>query len=270
MENFEEEYEFEETFIEDEFEPVEEGYELEKEEVDEKRFDILSNLSKGKKKKNMYFDEELVKHLILDVYQPSLIYGIDEKGKRVCVDRTKADKEVEKEIMANLLLIANAIINKYSYWRFDSVDDLQSECLKAMWYYLPNFQETKGTAFNLFSILCKRHLLNFTLKNQKHRTTADIDIQPNTQAKDDLNYNLFFEDLEKTFLDIIDRNFVKEQRKKYIELTSILMEYLVKNKKIVGKNDLIASFREYGYKSSDYKKFIEDMSKYKSLFYELS
>ena len=44
------------------------------------------------------------------------------------------------------------------------------------------------------------------------------------------------------------------------------MEYLDKNKKIVGKNDLVSAFREYGYKSSDYKKFIEEMSKYREAF----
>lgn len=238
------------------------------EEDDDDKYDILSNLGKGKKK-NMYFDEEAVKHLIIDVYQPSLKYEIDQDGKKVCVDRTGADKEVEKEIMANLLLIANAIINKYSYWRFDSVEDLQSECLKAMWYYLPNYVPGKGTAFNLFSILCKRHLLNFTLKNQKHRLTADIDICPDAENKEELNYDIFFEDLENTFLNIIDRHYLKEKRKKYIELTSILMEYLDKNKKIVGKNDLISAFREYGYKSSEYKAFIEEISKYKEDFYEL-
>ena len=41
---------------------------------------------------------------------------------------------------------------------------------------------------------------------------------------------------------------------------------LDKNKKIVGKNDLVSAFREYGYKSSDYKKFIEEMSKYREAF----
>lgn len=234
------------------------------EESEETKIDTLSLYKK--KKKNMYFDEELVKHLLVDVYQPTLVYGINEKGKRVCISRENADREAEKEIMSNLLLIANAIINKYSYWRFAEVDDLQAECLKAMYSYLPNFKVSKGTAFNLFSIICKRHLLNYTLKQKNHRLTADIDICQDVEVKEQTSYDLFFEDIERTFLEIIDRHYIKEKRKKYIELTSILMEYLDKNKKIVGKNDLISAFREYGYKSSDYKKFIEEMSKYRETF----
>ena len=48
------------------------------------------------------------------------------------------------------------------------------------------------------------------------------------------------------------------------------MEYLDKNKKICGKNDLLSTFKEYGYKSTTYKKFIEEMSQYKDEFYELA
>jgi hypothetical protein len=47
------------------------------------------------------------------------------------------------------------------------------------------------------------------------------------------------------------------------------MEYIVKNGKIVGKNDLLSSFKEYGYKSAEYKRFIEDLMKYKNEFYDL-
>ena len=245
----------------------EEIQDIEQPEEDDKN-NILKELTK--EKKNMYFDEELVKGLILEKYQPFLKYDINEKGKRVCVDRSQAPKDVEKEIMANLFLIANAIINKYRFWRFDTVDELQAEALRAMWVYLPNFIPSKGTCFDLFSIICKRHLLNFTLKNYKHRITADVDVCYEVSAQDDMNYNLFFEDLEKTFLNIIDRHYVKDTRKKYIELTSILMEYLVKNRKIAGKNDLLAAFKSYSYKSTEYKKFIEEMSKYKDEFYALA
>ena len=214
-------------------------------------------------KKKMYFDNERITHLIVDVYQPSLKY--DENGTLI-----ERDSVAEKEIMISLFGIANAIINKYSYWRFDRVDDLQAECLAAMWKYLPRYVPGKGTAFNLFSILCKRHLLNFTLKNKKHRLTADIDICPEVSNKSNEDYDIFYSDIEKTFLNIIDRHFIKQKRKKYIELTAILMDYIHKNRKIVGKNDLLFAFREYGYKSSDYKKFIDDMKKYEKHFFELA
>lgn len=228
---------------------------------------VLDSL-KGKKSK-MYFDEELVKHLIIDEYQPKLEYGMNEKGKRVCISREQASKEVEKEIMSNLFLIANAIINKYRYWRFEPLEDLQAEALKAMWYYLPNFTPGKGSAFDLFSIICKRHLLNFTLKNYKHRIAGDIDVCFDVSSPKETNYPILFDGLEKTFIEIINRHYIGEKRKKYIELTSILVEYIVKNYKIVGKNDLMSVFKEYGYKGTEYKKFIDDMSKFKEEFYAM-
>ena len=167
-------------------------------------------------KKNNYFDEERITHLIVDVYQPSLVY--DENGKII-----KRDLEAEKEILAALLLIVRAIINKYMYWRFDSVEDLEAEGLSACWKYLPKYTPGKGTAFNLFSIICKIDLLNYTIKMKKHRLTADIDICPDVQERQETNYNLFFEDLEATFIKVIKENYKGETQKKYIELTSILM-----------------------------------------------
>lgn len=244
----------ENTSSEDETEEIEESHSL------------LSNLKTNKR--NMYFDEALVSGLILE-YQKHLVYGLNEKGKRVCVNRDNAPKDIEKQIMANLLLIANAIINKYKFWRFEPYEDLQMEALKAMFAYLPNFVPGKGTTFNLFSIICKDDLRNYTLKNYKHRITEDIEVHYDISAEKELNYNLFFDSLESEFLEIINKNFEGDKRKKYIELTSILMEYLDKNKKIVGKNDLMAAFKEYGYKTTDYKKFIEDISPYKKEFYQL-
>lgn len=259
---FDEEELIDEEYVDDE-EIINEEIE---DDGEEKRINILNQLVK-KKNKNMYFDEEYVKGLIMNDYLPYLEYGINEKGKKVCTNRDRVDKEIEREIMGNLLLIANAIINKYRYWRFESLDDLQAESLKAMWEYLPKFDPEKGNAFDLFSLICKKHLLNFTLKNKRNRDTNDIDCVFDISARPIVNYNLMFEDMEKTFLEIIDRHYLREKRKKYIELTSILMEYLDKNKKIVGKNDLLAAYKSYGYKSTDYKKFIEDISKYKQEFY---
>lgn len=272
MDNYDEyEYEYnndEDTNEIDDYNDIENDEGLqEPEDDDEKSKSILSSLTV--KNKKMYFDEELVKDLIINKYQPFLEYGINEKGKRVCTSREKASKEVEKEIMANLLLIANAIINKYRYWRFESADDLQAEALKAMWYYLPNYVPGKGSVFDLFSIICKRHLLNFTLKGYKHRITGDIDTCFDVANPNEINYNLLFDNLEKCFLDIINKHFVGKKRKKYIELTAILMEYLVKNNKVVGKNDLLAAFKEYSYKSTEYKKFIDDISSYKEELYEI-
>lgn len=264
---FDEEDSFEEYKDEEYYSEESEDEESEVEEQLEEKKAFSDILPKGKK--NMYFDEELVKKLIVEDYIPYLDYEVNEKGNRVCISRERASKEVEKEIMSNLFLIANAIINKYRFWRFEPLEDLQAEALKAMWYYLPNFTPGKGSAFDLFSIISKRHLLNYTIKRYRHRLVTDIDACYDVANPEQINYNLFFDTLEKSFLDVIDRHFVGAKRKKYIELTSILIEYLVKNVRIVGKNDLLSAFKEYSYKSTDYKKFIEEMSKYKEAIYSI-
>ena len=263
-------YDFdEENYDIDKAELYDAEIEIEEEIVEDKNekslIDMIAKTSSNKKK-NMYYDEELVKDLILNKYLPFLEYGINEKGKRVCTDRSKVSKEVEGEIVSNLLLIANAIINKYKFWMFEPVDDLQAEAISAMWKYIPNYVPGKGSTFDLFSIISKRCLLNYTLKNYKHRINSDIDAHFDLETPEITNYNLFFSNLENTFLYVIDRHFLGKKRKKYIELTAILIEYLVKNKRIIGKNDLISAYKEYSYKSSDYKKFIEDLSKYRDEF----
>lgn len=217
----------------------------------------------AKPKGKMYFDEEYVKGLILNEYQPYLVYGINEKGKRVCTDRSKVSRAVEKEIMSNLFLIANAIINKYRFWRFDTVEELQAEALRAMWVYLPNFIPGKGTVFNLFSLICKKDLLNFTLKGYKDRITSDIDTCYDLSYNKQVDYDMIFNNLEAALMDVINKNFLRDKRKKYIELASILLNYIKENQKIVGKNDLLSEFKSFGYKSTEYKKFIEDISKYR-------
>ena len=56
---------------------------------------------------------------------------------------------------------------------------------------------------------------------------------------------------------------------KYTECAAILMEYLVKTKTIIGKTDIVAWFRSYGYKSTDYKEFISILEPHKEIFYNL-
>ena len=47
------------------------------------------------------------------------------------------------------------------------------------------------------------------------------------------------------------------------------MEYVKKNRIIIGKNDLFSTFREYGYKTNDYKKIIADIEPFKDRLYDL-
>lgn len=215
--------------------------------------------------KKMYFDDEHVTDLILNTYIPSLKY--DEEGNLI-----DSDKKAEKEIIDNLLLIANAIINKYGLWRFGETAELQNEAVMECWRYIPNFNPDKGSCFNLFSLICKYHLISITKKDKKNRLNADIDICPDLESREPTNYDLFFDSLETELFNIVEDHFKDDEEKynKYLDLVSILMEYLRNNKVVVGKKDLYSAFKEYGYKNSDYKKFIADIEPYKDQLYEIA
>ncbi|MDR0676493.1 MAG: hypothetical protein LBF97_05590 [Elusimicrobiota bacterium] len=222
----------------------------------------------GKVGKN-YFNEEYVKNLILE-YQKTLVTD---------GDKIVGNKLLEYKIMAELEKLALAIINKYAQWRFCPIEDLMQECLKVAFQNIPKFNaeyivdentKRKTSVFNFFSLIFKMHLYSFTLKGKKHRDNADVDVFYDVvEERSSVNYNIFFGDLEKTLFRIINENYLREKRKKYIELASILVEYLVKTKSFVGKNDMLAWFRGYGFKSSDVKDFTNEMHKYKEIIYSI-
>lgn len=229
-------------------------------------YDILKDLkSKHVMPKGMYFDEEYFADLVLNQYLPSV--KKDASGNIIARDAV-----LEKEVLANMLLIVNAVINKYGIWRFEKFEVLQSEGLAECWRSLPTFDPSrKKKFFHFLSLVTKYHLINLTKKDKEMREAADVAIQPDLESQPYVKDDFFFEDMEITLFDIIDEHFPeKEKHEKYIDLASILMEYIRENRMIIGKNDLFAAFREYGYKTSDYKKFIADIEPYKEQFYELA
>ena len=226
---------------------------------------ILELKSEHVMPKGFYFDEEYFADLVLNHYLPSV--KKDENGKII-----SSDKCLEKEVLANMLLIVNAVINKYGIWRFESFEILQSEGLAECWRSLPTFDPSrKKKFFHFLSLVTKYHLINLTKKDKEMREAADIAIQPDLEGHYSVGNEFFFEDMERELFNIIDEHFPEENKHdKYIDLASILMEYLRENKMVVGKNDLFSIFREYGYKTSDYKKFIMDLEPYKQKLYELA
>lgn len=211
--------------------------------------------------KKMYFDEAHVKELVTR-FQNEMKKSDD--GGYYC-----DDKQLEKEIVSNLMLIVNAIINKYSFWLFDTVDELRQEAIAECWKALPTFNPEKGTCFNLFSLICKYHLIQFTVKQKNNRMNADIDIHPEVAYPEDHNFDLFLEDLETLLLKGIAEKY-PEKYDRYIKLTAVLMEYLYKNHAVLGKNDLIAAFKSYGFRASEFKEFIKDIEVFKEQAYELA
>ena len=215
--------------------------------------------------KGMYFDEDYFADLVLNNYLPSIKRDAD--GNII-----SRNAVFEKEVLANMLLIVNAVINKYGIWRFERFEVLQSEGLAECWRSLPTFDPSrKKKFFHFLSLVAKYHLINLTKKDKDMRETADIEIQPDLESQKYVKDDFFFEDMEVTLFNIIDDHFnTPDKHDKYIDLASILMEYVRENKMIIGRNDLFATFREYGYKTSDYKKFIADIEPYKQQLYDLA
>ena len=215
---------------------------------------LLKSEHKSQEKGN-YFDEGYFYDLVVNKYMPQL-------------KKEKVDPKLEKEILAQIKLIVVAVINKYGIWRYEDMDILVSEGVSECWRSLPTFDVTKGKKwFHFLSLVAKYHLINLTKKEKPSREAADIDIQPDLQS-DSYNKDPFFLDnFETELFDIIDDNFKDDKHSKYIDLSSILIEYIKENKAFVGKNDLLAHFRQYGVKSSDFKKFIADIEPFKERLY---
>lgn len=203
-------------------------------------------MAEGKK---MYFDESVFQGMIAEYQQKAVIIN------GVIVHK---DEVLERKLVDQVQKIVIAIINQYRYYIFEDVEDLKQEGLKACYTNFMKFHPSKGSAFNYFSIIAKRHLLNYTDRRKRHRNLADIDECPEVECTEEMNYDLFFENLETTLFRIIDENFIGEKRKKYIKIASILTDYLRKSQKFVSKSDMYSWFRSLGFKSLEVREFIKD------------
>lgn len=254
-EDFIEEGFIEEGFIEEEIDDVfkEEFKEIEKE--------LVIPIQLGKWKKGKYYDERYVQDLIFDWQKSAYIIN------GIVMQR---DMNVEIKIMIEINKIALAIINQYRYHIFEPIEDLLQEGAKECWRNLPKYQVPKGTSFNYFSLICKRHLLNYTTRRSKHRNLNDVDDTTDLESRTEINYDLFFDDLETTLLRLINENYLRTKRKKFITISSVLLDYLRKSKKYVSKTDLYSWCRSFGIKTSDVREFITEMSFYKEDIFSTS
>lgn len=201
----------------------------------------------------MYFDEKECQRLT-NIYHKSMIIQ-----NKIVIAK---DEKVERELMEMIKKIVIAIINNYRYYIFEEYEDLVQEGLKACFIGLPRYNIEKGTAFNYYSLISKISLLNFTDRRQKHRNLLDIDEQSETEGKEDMNFDLFLDNLKIGLINTIDENYFKAKRKRYLKITLILIDYLEKSKKMINKSDLYSWARSYGLKSVNVREFIKDMAKH--------
>jgi len=211
------------------------------------------------KSTKQYFDEALFRET-LTKYKETLIIRDGKIASR--------NEELERSLVKQVEKIVNAIIIVYKYYLFEDYEDLKQHALNACFTNFLKFDPAKGTAFNYFSIISKISLLNLTQRKQKHRNHLNVDDQIDLPAKEILNYDLFFEDMENTLFGIVDENFVGTKRTRYVRIISVIIDYLRKTKRFVGKSDLYAWGRSFGIKNNLIREFICDMAKFNKELFE--
>jgi len=172
------------------------------------------------------------------------------------------NEALEKKLTKEVMKIVNAIIMVYRYYIFEDYEDLQQHALEACYKNFMKFNPKKGTSFNYFSLISKISLLNYTDRRQKHRNHHNIEDQIDLESRKDVNYEMFFDDLEDTLFGIIDENFIGNRRKKYIKIASLIIDYLRKTKKFVSKSDLYSWCRSYAIKNTEVREFVKSISVY--------
>lgn len=201
----------------------------------------------------MYYDEAEAQRLI-NLYHKSMVIQ-----NKIVIAK---DEKVEAELMAMIKKIVIAIINNYRYYIFEEYEDLVQEGMKACYVGLPRYTIEKASSFNYFSIISKISLLNFTDRRKKHRNHLDIEEQVEVEGVEEMNFDLFLDNLRISLNTIVDENYIRVKRKRYQKITLILIDYLEKSKKMINKSDLYSWARSYGLKSVNVREYIKDMAKH--------
>jgi len=176
------------------------------------------------------------------------------------LNQDHAFKYLENKITIEIQKLVKAIIYIYGYHRFEPFEDLIQAGMLACFPNYLKFNEKNGTAFNFFSLIAKRSLLNYTTRKKKHREVQSIEEKVNIRSPKYVNdIEFFVEDMERTLTAIVNENFLGKKRKKFVIIVAIICDYLKKNKKYIGKSDLYKFAGGYGMRSLDMREFIKDM-----------
>lgn len=206
-----------------------------------------------------YFDEEEFVEMIHEYQKTTIV-----RDKAILVKNAV----LEKKLVDRVMKIVRAIIMFYRYYIFEDYDDLVQHAMLACYNNFLKFNQKKGTAFNYFSIIAKISLLNYTDRRKKHRNHKNIEEQIFLESMKETNYDLIIDNMEDSLFQIVDENYVGKTRKKYITITSLIIDYLRKTKKFISKSDLYSWCRSYGIKNTEIRGFINEVKKYNKEIFE--
>lgn len=215
--------------------------------------------------KNNYFDEVYVTKMLTE-YQKTAITEKDENGKDIVLYK---DANLEHLITLEVMKIAKAIIQFYRYYIFEPYDDcLQHATMSCFTNYL-KWHPSKGTAFNFFSIISKRSLLNYTERKQKHRNHSDIDDHLELHSQSFGDFDFFIDNTKDNLFSIVNENYVGIRRKRFLQISEILCDYLIKTQKYISKSDFYSWGRSYGIRSIDVREYVKEINKHSHELFEL-
>ena len=213
-----------------------------------------------KKKTKNYFNEEEATRWIVE-YQRTAIREINSEGVETVVWK---DVVLEEKIMVEVIKIVRAIIHVYRYYVFEDYDDCLQHANMSCYQNFMKWNKEKGTAFNFFSIISKRSLLNYTDRRKKHRNHSDIQDHLDIYDNKTMNFDFYLEEVRDHLVEIVDRNFIGAKRKRFVEIANILIEYLSDTKKFVSKTDFYSFAKAYKKRSIEIREFVKAMKEHGS------
>ena len=213
-----------------------------------------------KKAKNYFNEDEFIK--LLKQYQNSIVFN--KKGEII-----KKDEKIELELVKRVDAIIKAIIMIYRYYIFEDYEDLKQHALHACFKNFIKYDPSKGTAFNYFSIIAKKSLLNYTTRRKKHRELHNIDDYVHLSNENRDSLSVFLDNFEGLLLNIINENYTGKKRKDFIKIATVLVNYFRHTNVFVSKTDMYSWTRSYGIKNAEVRNFINEMQKYNSKIFAL-
>lgn len=181
----------------------------------------------------------------------------------------KKDERLEQLLVIEVLKIVKAVINRWRFYIYEDYDDLIQHGIMNCYTNFAKFNTSKGSAFNFFTKISRMSLLNYTTRRKKHRVHTDIETQEHLEGRYSQNKEFFFDSLEISLFKIVDENFVGNRRKKYVAISSLMLDYMRKTEKFISKSDLYSWMRSYGIKNVEVREFVRSVERYNENIFDI-
>ena len=187
-----------------------------------------------------YYNEKYVDEMLLE-YQSIIETELDAKGKKIVINKTPRVEFLENEITKEILKIVKAIIFLYRYDKYCiEYDELEALGIKACFENYLKWDPKYGSSFNFYSLIVKKCLYGITTRNSNKRKKQVYleDLGDAVHSAKVPNIEEFVYNLRDALKDIIDSNFLGKKRKKYLTISEVVCDYIIKTKAYISKTDM--------------------------------